>query len=242
MGTPRNCPFCNTVSTIRDHDISKDHHQFFSNKDDVHYQVRTYAITCPLESCREVEIVFEKWKAIKYGHTIHGEDKPIQWQKIYRKNIEPEVNIKVFPDYIPEQILQDYKEAKLIAILSPKASATLARRCLQSMIRDFYNISGKKSLHHEIEEIKDKIDPDMYEAIMSLKSIGNIGAHPEKDINLIIDVEPEEANELIALIEMLIEDWYITRYKRQERINGIKAMNDEKQAERKGTITSHQIE
>ncbi|WP_077927867.1 DUF4145 domain-containing protein [Wohlfahrtiimonas populi] len=110
------------------------------------------------------------------------------------------------------------------------------------MIRDFYNISGKKSLHHEIEEIKDKIDPDMYEAIMSLKSIGNIGAHPEKDINLIIDVEPEEANELIALIEMLIEDWYITRYKRQERINGIKAMNDEKQAERKGTITSHQIE
>lgn len=206
MGTPRNCPFCNTVSTIRDHDISFDDHQFFSNRDDVDYKINTYAITCPLESCREVEIFFEKWKAIEYAYKTGGAKIPIKWQKIYQKNIEPEANIKIFPDYIPEQILQDYKESKLIANLSPKASSTLARRCLQSMIRDFYNIFGKKSLHHEIEEIKDKIDPDMYEAIMSLKSIGNIGAHPEKDINLIIDVEPEEANELISLIEMLIED------------------------------------
>jgi hypothetical protein len=32
-------------------------------------------------------------------------------------------------------------------------------------------------------------------------------------INLIIDVDPEEAQLLIGLIEFLIEDWYITRHK-----------------------------
>lgn len=239
MGTPKTCPFCNTASTIRDHDISSKEHEYYSVKDDIVYKIITLAITCPLETCREVELTILKEASNSYF--LDGYNRKIAsgpWTKIYKKNIEPETNIRPFPNYIPTQILQDYKEAKLISTLSPKASATLARRCLQSMIRDFYNISKKKSLHHEIEEIKDKIDPDMYEAIMSLKSIGNIGAHPEKDINLIIDVEPEEANELIALIEMLIEDWYITRHKRQERIKGIKAMNDEKQAERKGNTTT----
>lgn len=38
----------------------------------------------------------------------------------------------------------------------------------------------------------------------------------EKDINLIIDVEPSEAKLLIGLIETLINDWYIIRQKRQE--------------------------
>jgi hypothetical protein len=47
------------------------------------------------------------------------------------------------PDYIPEQIKDDYYEACSILNLSPKASATLARRCLQGMIRDFWGITKK---------------------------------------------------------------------------------------------------
>jgi hypothetical protein len=35
---------------------------------------------------------------------------------------------------------------------------------------------------------------------------------------LIIDVDPEEAQLLIGLIEFLIEDWYITRHKRQSAV------------------------
>jgi len=134
---------------------------------------------------------------------------------------------------VPESILQDYKEAKLIVNISPKASATISRRCLQTMIRDFWAIKDKKSLHHEIEAIKDKIDTNMYDAIMALKSIGNIGAHPEKDINIIVDVEPGEAEELVWLIETLIEDWYMVRHDRENRISKIKSINTEKQLERK---------
>jgi hypothetical protein len=49
----------------------------------------------------------------------------------------PESRAKEFPDYVPAAILDDYRQACRIASFSPKASATLARRCLQGMIRDF---------------------------------------------------------------------------------------------------------
>ena len=39
----------------------------------------------------------------------------------------------------------------------------------------------------------------------------------EEDINLIIDVDPEEAQKLLELIEMLVEEWYIAKQKRKER-------------------------
>lgn len=237
MGEPWTCPFCNMPSTIRDHDISVQEHKYISVKEDEHYQLETFAITCPSEDCREVTIILRKLKGTKYVKTFEG-NKPTDWNRVYQRFIEPEASVKPFPDYVPDQVLQDYKEAKLIADLSPKASATLARRCLQSMIRDFYNISGKKSLHHEIEAIQSQIDTDMYDAIMALKSIGNIGAHPEKDINLIVDVEPGEAQELIGLIEMLIEDWYVARHKKQERIKEIQNINTEKQNERKGNTST----
>ena len=42
--------------------------------------------------------------------------------------------------------------------LSAKAAATLARRCLQGMIRDYWDIA-KISLKQEIDAIKDKVDP-----------------------------------------------------------------------------------
>lgn len=130
--------------------------------------------------------------------------------------LRPQSSAKPFPDYIPESIRQDYTEACLIQNLSPKASATLSRRCLQGMIRNFWGIS-KKSLNDEIKELETKVDPSTWQAIDALRQIGNIGAHMEKDVNVIIDVEPEEASLLIGLIETLLKDWYITRHEREER-------------------------
>ncbi len=44
----------------------------------------------------------------------------------------------------------------------------------------------------------------------------------EKDINIIVDVEPEEAQLLISLIEQLIDEWYVTRNARKERTASLK--------------------
>jgi hypothetical protein len=130
---------------------------------------------------------------------------------------------KVFPDYIPLAIRNDYAEACAIKELSPKASATLARRALQGMIRDFWKVT-KPRLVDEIEAIKDNVDPDTWRAIDGVRHVGNIGAHMEKDVNTIIEVEPAEAEQLIWLIETLLREWYIARFERAQRLKELEAM------------------
>jgi hypothetical protein len=138
-------------------------------------------------------------------------------------DIRPRSKAKPLPNYIPVPIVRDYEEACLILADSPKASATLSRRCLQGVIRDFWGIS-KDRLIDEIKELKDKVDASTWKAIDSVRSIGNIGAHMEKDINLIVDVDPGEADVLIRLLETLFKDWYVNRHERDEQIKEIIAI------------------
>ena len=56
----------------------------------------------------------------------------------------------------------------------------------------------------------------------------------EKEIDLIIDVEPNEAQLLINLIEILLKDWYVTREQREASLKALKAVADEKEGMRKG--------
>lgn len=142
-------------------------------------------------------------------------------------SIYPASLAKQFPDYVPVPIRQDYEEAYAIKDLSPKASATLSRRCLQGMIRDFWNIN-KKNLYEEISELKDKIPAKQWEVLNGIRSIGNIGAHMEKDINTIVDIDPDEAERLIRVIELLIEKWYIARHDEEVLYDEVIALSDEK--------------
>lgn len=141
-------------------------------------------------------------------------------------------NIKNYPDYIPSGIRQDYQEACSIVELSPKSSATLARRALQGMIRDFWQIK-EENLSKAIKELEDKVDSKIWDAIDGVRKVGNIGAHMEKDINTIVEVSPDEATLLIEMIEMLLDEWYIARHDREERADKMKKLADEKQAARK---------
>lgn len=175
----------------------------------------SHVVACPNPECKEYTLT-----VTLHDHVSNGQN---QWKDRPAKkswNLIPQAAVKVFPDYIPKQIISDYEEATAIANLSPKASATLARRCIQGIIRDFWGIK-KGRLVDEIEAIKDKVDPITWAAIDAIRKIGNIGAHMEKDINLIIDVEPEEAGLLIGLIESLINDWYIVREERKKRMEQI---------------------
>ncbi len=144
-----------------------------------------------------------------------------------------------FPDYVPKPVRDDYEEACLIRDLSPKASATLARRALQGMIRDYWGVS-KARLIDEIEAIRDKVDPLTWAAIDGVRKIGNIGAHMEKDINVIIDVEPEEAGRLIQLVEILVKDWYVTKHDREERLKSVAQLALEKDLTKKSGTTPPQ--
>ncbi|URK16947.1 DUF4145 domain-containing protein [Thalassospira sp. GO-4] len=135
------------------------------------------------------------------------------------------------PEYIPDALREDYEEACKTVDVSPKASATLARRCLQGMIRDYWGIK-KSRLVDEIKALEDKVDPDTWQAIDAVRGLGNIGAHMEKDINLILSVEPEEAVALIELIEDLFQTWYVQRHERQQRRKRVVEIADAKRQEK----------
>ena len=173
------------------------------------------ALILSVESTRSLSIstTMSCWRGRREGGSSGSRH---SWQLI------PASQMKILPDYVPAAIVADYKEACLIAELSPKASATLSRRCLQGMIRDFWGVS-KGRLVDEIDAIKDKIDELAWNAIDGLRKMGNIGAHMEKDINVIVDVDPNEAKLLIGLIETLVDDWYVTRHERKSRMEKLVA-------------------
>lgn len=147
----------------------------------------------------------------------------------FQKLVYPSSIAKHFPKYIPEQIRNDYEEAYAIVSLSPKASATLSRRCLQGMIHDFWNIK-EKNLNAEITSLKPLISTSLWRAIDGIRTIGNIGAHMESDINVIVDIDSGEAEKLLKLIEHLIKEWYINRHDAEILFEEVNAISDEKKA------------
>ena len=146
--------------------------------------------------------------------------------------LRPQSLAKKFPNYIPQAIRDDYEEAHAIVSLSPKASATLSRRCIQGMIRDFWNID-ESNLSRSISQLEGKIPAPQWRVIDGVRRIGNIGAQMEKDVNHIVDIEPEEAKKLLKLIEHLLEQWYINRHEQEQLYADIIGIDEVKQAERK---------
>jgi hypothetical protein len=229
MASHWTCPFCDRDTTIVGTNLAT--YQNILSIENKHGSKALYVefIVCPNPKCKEYTITTRLYETEHDFHTGNWSyDKEIDvWRLV------PPSKAKVFPSYIPQAILDDYKEACLIQDLSPKASATLSRRCLQGMLRDFWKVS-KPRLVDEIKAIKSMVDPLSWDAIDAVRSIGNIGAHMEKDINLIIDVDPNEAALLINLIETLMKDWYINKHEREERLKSIVAAGKRKVAQKKG--------
>ena len=102
------------------------------------------------------------------------------------------------------------------------------------MIRNFWGVDLKGGkLHNEIAAIKEKVAPLTWEAIEAVRKIGNIGAHMEKDIDLIVDVDPAEAGLLIGLIEYLLNDWYVLKETRQTQLKALVKLGEEKETKKK---------
>lgn len=56
--------------------------------------------------------------------------------------LRPQGHLRRFPNLVPATSQQNYQEAAQILHLSHRASATLLRRCLQSIIRDYLGITS----------------------------------------------------------------------------------------------------
>lgn len=222
------CPYCNKPTTATEPHIFNQEIEISlqnSSKLGVVYLI-VDAISCPNPDCNQLYLrsflANKNWiksvQKFSYNHLF-------KWQLL------PESEAKVLPEYVPSVIKEDYYEACRIRDLSPKASATLSRRVLQGMIRDFWGISMSK-LKYEVDALEEKVDSLTWEAIDSVRKVGNIGAHMEKDINIIIEVEPDEAQLLIGLVEQLVYDWYVARYEKEQRLKKIKEMAESKEKDK----------
>lgn len=218
------CPFCGRHATITENSIHAKTTRLTIKNADGERALSSIFVVCPNPKCKKFTlrlVLYPTWYIQNQGW-VDG-DALQEWSLI------PSSKAQVFPDYVPQSIRDDYTEACLIATLSPKAAATLARRCLQGILRDFWKVKAGR-LVDEIEQIKDWIDPLTWEAIEAVRKVGNIAAHMEKDINVIVDVEPHEADLLIGLIEMLVRDWYIAREERKARLTSISQLAQQKDA------------
>jgi Domain of unknown function (DUF4145) len=228
MGISWTCPFCNRPTTIRDDDIVSGQNYLNVEGSEGKRFLNFLYIVCPNTACRKFNLMVSLW-SVKLDLE---ENRYVPDEKLKSWDLIPESRAQSFPGYIPEAIRDDYNEACLIVDLSPKASATLSRRCLQQIIRGFWGVK-KGRLVDEIDGIKNKVDAEIWKAMKAIKDVGNIGAHGEKDIDLIIDVDPAEAKKLIKLIEVLLKMTYIADHDQKQLINEVITVAEDKKAERK---------
>ena len=232
------CPHCNMLQTVTDameNELRSYHSTENPSFANIGFRIKT--IKCANPSCAQFCFSLTAGAPRKHYHTGYNWD----WSNaLYSGQVYPSPSGKPQPDYIPKAIVEDYQEACLIKDLSPKASAALARRAVQGIIRDFAGIK-KATLNAEINELQAKVksgDADRsisleaVEAIDHIRSVGNIGAHMEKDVNLIIDVLPDEAEQMIAILELLFQEFYVARHNRTNRLARMKAIADTKRAEK----------
>ncbi len=212
------CPFCDTEQTVTDGGRQVSFADLTLVNAEGPRRLVTKYVVCPNPRCREFSLTASL-------HTLEISGKRAYTGKHLRTwNLVPPSRARIFGVPLPQHILEDYREACLTTELSPKVAAALARRCLSSMLRDFWRVQPG-SLSDELRQVKATVDPLTWEAIESVKGSGMTGARMETEGAEIQDSDPGEAALLIGLIETLIEDWYVAREERRKRLEDLRRIS-----------------
>lgn len=182
------CPHCKTANRFEHVEDRLGHIATLNRlvgKNDFHYSLEL----CRCTNCSDIIIFFDEKMIYPLGAT--------------RPPCPTEVEIT------NKDIANDYKEACLVEQYSKKASAALARRCLQNTLHD--QGVKKKDLNEEIDEAMTKLPSHLSEAIDAIRTIGNFAAHPIKYQNTgeIVDVEKGEAEWSLDVLEQLFDFYYV---------------------------------
>lgn len=132
------------------------------------------------------------------------------WRMIYPLG----ANRGPVPNSVPQGIADDYIEACNVLPISSKASAALARRCLQNILRA--NGYRARDLAHEIDAFLAETDASkaapqsLRDVVDGIRNFGNFSAHPINDTTTlqIIDVEPAEAEWCLEILEEMFQHFY----------------------------------
>ena len=122
---------------------------------------------------------------------------------------------KIFGDEVPGHLKGDYFEACDVLLLSPRSSATVSRRVLETMLLEQGYDQSK--LHLQIEavleekDVNKKLSTNLLRIVDAVRQFGNFSAHQAMDVTglNIIEVEPEEAEICLEIVEGLFEHYYV---------------------------------
>lgn len=226
------CPYCERDTTLIGQQITTSGitTQHSNAKPTQKYYGQIFMLTCPNSECKKTTVSVEVYSKARFAagryHLNSG-------SLFVSRRLVPASMASQLHESVPKAVIEDFEEAHTILYDSPKSAATLARRAIQGMIRDFHSVT-KPTLYKEIEALKGVIDSDIWDAIDAVRKVGNIGAHMEKDVNIIIDVEPGEAELLLKLIEMLSSDWYKAKAERGQQLADIRKLGTAKTAAKEG--------
>jgi hypothetical protein len=115
------------------------------------------------------------------------------------------------PPEVPKPIATDYVEACRVQHFSAKASAALARRCLQAMLHD----QGYKdrNLANQIDQLLNAgvLPTHIHTTVDVIRNFGNFSAHHinDKTTLQIIDVQLGEAEWCLEILEALFDHFYV---------------------------------
>lgn len=123
-----------------------------------------------------------------------------------------------FDDDVPKNILQDYKDAYRLVGEVDRASVTLCRGAVQSILRE-QGHSGS-SLFDEIEDAYNKgaLTKELMQLADAIRAFGNWGAHPT-GIPHQQSIKTAEAETCIIFLEELMKHFYVLPADRQRRID-----------------------
>jgi hypothetical protein len=168
---------------------------------------------CPACGNPIVKLEIGPAKQFQNGYMLDGEvaSEMILYPQHFLRSVEPEV---------PESYKKDYSEACAVLTLSPKASAALSRRLLQTILRKEHNIQHK-SLAQEIDDFiaLRGVPSHLSGAIDAIRNVGNFAAHPLKNTNTgeIVEVEPYEAEWLLEVLDALFDFTFVQPIRLKKR-------------------------
>lgn len=179
------CPHCNISNRF---EIAKDNYNRNVSTQYIRHENNELATMdmCRCTNCGKIIIIFEERMIYPFGTTRSSA-----------------------PKEVPIDICKDFNEACLVESLSKKASAALARRCLQNMLHQ--QAIKKGNLSQEIDEAMKTLPSHLGGAIDAIRNIGNFAAHPIKSTQTgdIVDVEEGETEWILDVLEQLFDFYYV---------------------------------
>lgn len=136
-------------------------------------------------------------------------------------NIDERSDIQLWPDTgnrpVPKEVeaeapelAEDFREAVSVFPKSKKASAALARRCLQFVLLHKGGVT-EKDLARQIDQVLPSLPSSLAANVDAIRHVGNFAAHPLKSQSSgqIVDVEDGEAEWLLDVLQELFDFYYV---------------------------------